>query len=336
MAVKETPILTELATRPLHCVDVGARGGIPALWRPFANRLTVDAFEPDHSACEAQQRIAAANIHWHPIALGRRTGKQDFYLLNRPSGSSFYPPNEPVFSRFNIPSYYGIDRVLTIDVMGFSDFIRQHKRPLPELIKLDTQGSELDILASLEADHWADLLAVQSEVEFVEMYKGQPLFEDVDNFMKSKGFRLVDLRTHRAYRAGHGEYRHYLHRGLNFAYGSNQLSAELIAGDALYFRDIESANSLPRPTTLLRFLFVCLIYRYFDYALSLLDRAERETIISGDDCRVIRDQIRRQAVRPNLMQRTDWIGGLSRRLARRLGIQRGYQAFWMRRNWPDQ
>ena len=31
---------------------------------------------------------------------------------------------------------------------------------------------------------------IQGEVEFVEMYKGQPLFADVDSFLRSKGFKF--------------------------------------------------------------------------------------------------------------------------------------------------
>lgn len=39
----------------------------------------------------------------------------------------------------------------------------------------------------------ADTLIVQTEVEFVELYEGQPLFADVDIFLRAQGFQFHTL-----------------------------------------------------------------------------------------------------------------------------------------------
>jgi transcriptional regulator of met regulon len=70
-------------------------------------------------------------------------------------------------------------------------------------------------------------LAVEPEVEFIEQYTGQPLFADVDLFMRSKGFMLRGLR--RTYWRNQASYLH--------AFGG-----QLIHGDALYLRP-EEMNS---------------------------------------------------------------------------------------------
>ena len=57
------------------------------------------------------------------------------------------------------------------------------------------QGSELDVLRNGEVK-LAAALVVEVEVEFVELYKGQPLFGDIHRFLADRGLvfhKLVDL-----------------------------------------------------------------------------------------------------------------------------------------------
>jgi hypothetical protein len=64
--------------------------------------------------------------------------------------------------------------------------------PAADFLKIDTQGSELDILRGAEQSLKAAAM-VELEVEFVEVYKGQPLFHDVSQFMADRGFELLYL-----------------------------------------------------------------------------------------------------------------------------------------------
>ncbi|MCZ4221795.1 FkbM family methyltransferase [Pedobacter rhodius] len=61
-----------------------------------------------------------------------------------------------------------------------------------DLIKLDTQGSELEILKGGEKVlQTAQLVLV--EVSLLQIYKGAPLVDEVINFMKDRGFVLYDI-----------------------------------------------------------------------------------------------------------------------------------------------
>ena len=64
--------------------------------------------------------------------------------------------------------------------------------PHIDLLKLDTQGNELDILKSL-GHRINDVQVIKVEVEMVPMYEGQPLFHDVAAYLDSQGFEFVDL-----------------------------------------------------------------------------------------------------------------------------------------------
>ena len=54
---------------------------------------------------------------------------------------------------------------------------------------MDIQGSELNVLENAVNVLKTSVL-VQVEVEFVELYEGQPLFSDVDSFLRSQGFQF--------------------------------------------------------------------------------------------------------------------------------------------------
>lgn len=58
-----------------------------------------------------------------------------------------------------------------------------------DLIKIDVQGAELMIFENAQRI-LPNTLVIQTEVEFVELYKNQPLFADVDRFLRSQGFQF--------------------------------------------------------------------------------------------------------------------------------------------------
>jgi hypothetical protein len=58
-----------------------------------------------------------------------------------------------------------------------------------DLFKIDVQGAELAVFRHASRA-LARALVVQTEVEFVELYRGQPLFADVDTFLRSQGFQF--------------------------------------------------------------------------------------------------------------------------------------------------
>ena len=127
-----------------------------------------------------------------------------------------------------------------------------------DFIKLDTQGSELDILHGAAETLGRGVLGIEVEVEFVEMYLGQPLFRDVDRHLNSMGFELIDL--------------------CNILYGRRvtpvkQHSApRLFAADALYFPGtklweamLAPLNESQRRDLMIRALWVCQLYDRLDH-----------------------------------------------------------------------
>ncbi|WP_196219582.1 FkbM family methyltransferase [Halorubrum sp. BV1] len=62
----------------------------------------------------------------------------------------------------------------------------------PDIIKLDLQGYELEALKGASG-HLPNTKLILTEVEFLELYKEQPLFTDIVKFLRGKNFRLFNL-----------------------------------------------------------------------------------------------------------------------------------------------
>jgi FkbM family methyltransferase len=317
----------------VYAIDAGAHGGLSEHWRRFERWLDVDAFEPNSVECQRLNRGAPVNLKWHARGLARRTGSHKLYVLNRPTGSSLYPPNEPVISRYSDRSYWGLRETLDVDCTSLDDFLREGPHGSPHLLKLDTQGSELDILQGMSDAHWPSVLGAEIEVEFAELYAGQPLFPDVHRFMLAKGFELFDLRTHRAYRAKDGTEEHFLRRFWNFDGAREQVTAQLVAGDALYLRPLDR---LTDRDTILRFMLVTTIYHCYELSLLAVEKLEREALVPREEIASLRQFIVAMGPKPGFFDRQDKLGTAVRLLGRVLGRKRERRVFWTERVLPDQ
>jgi hypothetical protein len=63
--------------------------------------------------------------------------------------------------------------------------------PRPILLKVDVQGGELGVFQG--CDQLAEIDFIYVELSFVELYEGQPLFDDVSAYLISRGFVLVGV-----------------------------------------------------------------------------------------------------------------------------------------------
>lgn len=167
---------------PLATVlDVGASNGCwseTALqYFPEARYLCVEAQRAHESAL--QSFIAKhPNVEYVISAAGAETGEIYFEASDLFGGIASYKP---------FAKNCSLVPVTTIDLL-----VEQKKLPPPYLIKLDTHGFEVPILAGA-----AKTLA-QTEVLIVEVYNftsGPPmlLFYDMCQHLAGKGFRCIDL-----------------------------------------------------------------------------------------------------------------------------------------------
>lgn len=104
------------------------------------------------------------------------------------TGDSYYKENT---------SWYETQPGIELECKTLDYMIETHNIPIPNFIKIDTQGSELDILAGASFIDRVDL--IYTECPIICYNSGSPTIQDYLNFFKSKNFIPVDIfEIHRA------------------------------------------------------------------------------------------------------------------------------------------
>jgi FkbM family methyltransferase len=273
-----------LARTPLGFVDVGARGGVHPLVEPLARHTAVLGFEPAADECARLRTEIAKGSPWacceiEPQALGAHRGTAELHVLTAPTNSSLLPPNAAFTERYGMAKWRVLSRepleTTTLDQILFEE--RAEETFWGELLKLDTQGTEYEILEGARRTLRERTVAVVSEVSFCELYRGQRLFSEVELLLRELGFSFYGFST----------LHHRSQRMLDKRRAAGR--ERLMYADAVFLRDPlpgGPASALPIDERRLHTLFTsALLLGYGDFALELAcstfaDGAERARIES--------------------------------------------------------
>jgi FkbM family methyltransferase len=184
-------------------VQMGA-GTYPWVPEPFLSDEILTLYDADEDALRTMapaQGVAATNVF--PYCLGERDSDGMLHLNFDPFASSLLPAAaiDPELHQFSEGTDYVMRdafrtlerRPVRIRALDELDEIRSGKVPAPDFLVLDTQGTELDILRGARKSLAETTVALQVEVEFVELYKGQALFGDIASFLRELDFDFVQF-----------------------------------------------------------------------------------------------------------------------------------------------
>lgn len=268
---------------PLVLADIGASGGIESNWKPAQEYLQLIGFEPDETEFFNLKRKENGRIKYLNTGLYKEKTPLKYYFTRKQQTSSIFKPNRKLLDEFPEANRFDITKNVTIQADTLDNQFSIHNIADTDFIKVDTQGSELFILEGAVNTLKNHVLGVEVEVEFVEMYQGQPLFFDVDRFMRTQGFWLFDIQAAHWKRAIGKNY--YKKRG------------QIIYGNVLYLRTPESFSMLARQyqgferkSKILKALSICFLYGYFDYAMELFGKTA--TSFEENECQAIERKIK--------------------------------------------
>ncbi len=236
-------------------------------WQIFAPNLSIYGFDADADACdEANAELEARQINWKeihiPLAIGKAIEERTLYVTKHPMCSSLYAPNEPYLERLaGLPELVNLDFSFEIDTTTLDTFCQEEGVNEIDFMQIDVQGADLDVLEGATNILNCGTLAIQIEVEFSHLYTNQPLFADVDTFLRKHDFTLFDLS--RSYRLrARSPIRSLVREG------------QLLWGDAFYFRDLmrdDMDKRLKSPDRMLKLACIADIMNFPDYALEILE-----------------------------------------------------------------
>lgn len=185
-------------------IDVGGFNGGTSLY--FAEQfqgLDVFCIEPNSRMLSQLKEIekTQTRIHVKNIALGIAPGVAQLHITSNNVSSSINELNlEEIEKQPQV--YQGWLRQEAAENVSLSTLDDEFKDDRPVLlIKLDTQGTELDILKG-GAETLKKTSFVLIEMNNHEMYKGACQYYEVDAFLREQGFKLADIVV--TYRAEQG------------------------------------------------------------------------------------------------------------------------------------
>ena len=254
--------LVNVGSRKLFQEDDYASSG----WEIFAPQLSIYGFDADADACDAANAdLQKRQINWQekhvPLAVSDTIGRSQLYVTRNPMCSSLYPPNEPYLNRFmGLLDLVATDYTVDLETTTLNAFCQAEGIEAIDFLQIDVQGADLNVLKGA-SDLLKTTLAIQIEVEFSPLYQGQPLFADVDTYLRSRDFTLFDLTHSACIRS-----RSPIHTG--------EHPGQLLWGDAYYFCDLlQPAEMLHQKTPAQIFKLACVAdtMAFADYALEILE-----------------------------------------------------------------
>ncbi len=176
--------IKKLGFSPLTCLDIGAYEG---LWTidfkqqfPGASVLMIEG-QTEKKAALQKIKDRYDDVEFTTKLLGASNKTVSFNIYQ--TASSVLTENNVTGARIEERQLHTLDQV----VAG-TRFSR------PDLIKIDTQGYELEILKGA-TNTMGSAEFILLEVSFIDIYNNVPLITEVLNFMQDRGYLIYDICT---------------------------------------------------------------------------------------------------------------------------------------------
>jgi FkbM family methyltransferase len=260
------PSLCDILHIPItvDVVDVGANpvDGDPPYKRLLTQgRARVVGFEPIPEALAKLNAAKGPNETYLGAAVG--DGKRHiFHLCQLGAMSSILEPNAAFLDYLHLFPEWG--KVLSkseIDTVRLDDI---SEITACDFLKIDIQGAELMVFQNA-AKRLADCLVIQTEVEFFPFYIDQPLYAEVDLFLRQQGFMIHNFV---------GMEKRFIQPLMNPNDPKAGLN-QIMWADAVFVRDFTKIDRLDDGQLLRMALLMHDIYRSFDVVVRLLMEHDR-------------------------------------------------------------
>lgn len=178
----------ELKADPI-IFDIGSNIGT---WTMLAKSIfplaEVHAFEPlnEHVLAFNNNCKALGSIHLHQFCAGNQNSAGAINVSSYSDSSSLLTATPLEFEHFNIKK----EKEEQVEIKKLSDLIDDQLLPVPDIIKLDIQGFELEAIKGMGT--WLNSTKyIICEVSFKKYYYDQPLFFDIVAYLSGFNFQVT-------------------------------------------------------------------------------------------------------------------------------------------------
>ena len=259
----------------LTAIDVGARGGVNFDLLPMATAVDFIGFEPDTSECAAlnQKQIDAPwkSSRYLPYALSDADKDLTLNLYSKAGCTSCYealPERGALFAREDYYHEIGQEQIPSVRLDHLVD--RQELKA-PDFMKIDVQGMEIEVFEGAGQLLRTNTVAIRTEVCFFELYKNQPLFADIDAYLRQRNFVAMNFLEMHSWRRLTKSNKAFV-KNCKISHSKGQL----MHADVLYLQHPEqmSCQSEADVIRLVRLALIAACYEHYDLSFSIFKKKE--------------------------------------------------------------
>lgn len=256
-----------------NIIDAGGRYGLHPTWKDFSGEMKYYLFEPDSTeAARLKDKYAQRSdeIVVLNLALDNSDGTvQINQLRNRAmSTSSVRNPISPLFFGERTKE---VEIINLLEVQGRSidSFCAENNLEI-DFLKLDTEGSEYEILLGAIEQLRSTVLGVRVEVSFDHIFEGKKLFGSISDLLMENGYFLLNLDYN-----GRGDYQNEF-VNVDMPYGVLTTSDAVFLKRKFHILQPERSKNFSTEIRSLKSAAFCFLNNAPDVALDILLSAKRE------------------------------------------------------------
>lgn len=174
--------------------DVGANvGNVTAKYTKAFPEADIHAFEPIPQAINQfkSQHKGNSKVHLNEMGLSNQKGEQVLNINKSIDTSSLLKSKK--IGASSDKSCETVEQ-LAIQLSTIDDYVGQKNIQNIDILKLDTQGSELNILkGAVDCLKKGKIGLIFTEIYFKEQYENQASFYEIASFLKQYNYQLKDM-----------------------------------------------------------------------------------------------------------------------------------------------
>jgi len=259
-------------------IDIGARGGPVSLWKPLETIISYIGFDQDSNECERlnREKYTFKSATFLPYIIGRKKEVRNFFITKFPYSSGLIKGNQKFTARIapEHEEHLTVLRSTPVETHSLDEVVVKHKINTVDYIKIDTEGSEHEVLeGARKIVQEYNLLGVETEFWLGPIKENLPHgnLNSIFSFFNDSTFQMFDI-----------SYRRYARRSLGNGpiyqgHCDNSIQGQILTGDILFLRDpineMEQGNTnfTWNDETVLKLACLYEISMLNDCALELLD-----------------------------------------------------------------
>lgn len=238
---------------------------------------------------EALSTVASCqdkNILLVNSCIGASNSKGKFHVTVEPTASSMLKPvlsaSKYTFGQIVWGEHARVVESNDIEIRTIDSLIDEKKLPYADFLSIDAQGAELDIINGASKMLKFSVVGIICEVEFKEIYEGQPLFCDTQDRLRRDNLRLCQIYSEQYWNTG--LYAKEL-QGAGF----------LTVGEALFLKDTDMLDNIDNLKCLseemltenviyyLKLAAVAVVFDQLDYAIGILQPLQMHNFLLLDE-----------------------------------------------------